>query len=108
MSEKKQLPMNTDVEFHKNAPEEHNLENDKTEVFDEADIANQYALDFANNAWKNHQLKQVKKTHPDFDGVHCFECGDPLHKVRIDMGVDKCTECQQLEEDIEKKKNNRR
>ncbi len=80
--------------------EEHNLEQDKTEVFDEADVASQLAINFADQAWKNHQLKQnVKKvTHPDFDGEHCFDCGIDIPPLRLKMGADRCTECQEFED----------
>lgn len=83
--------------------DEHNLEQDKTEVFDEVDMASHLALSYTENALKMHREKNKKKTlSPDFDGVTCVECGDDLPQVRIEMGVDLCTSCQTDIEEREK------
>lgn len=80
--------------------ENHNLEQDKTEVFDEIDMASHLAMGYAEQALKNHREKiNAKKVHhPDFDGVHCCDCGDPMHPVRLAMDCDRCTECQEIED----------
>jgi hypothetical protein len=86
-------------------PEQHNLELDKTEVFDEIDMASNLAIGYAEQAWKNHQAKlNVKKVlNPDFDGIHCFECGVKLPTLRVEMGCDRCTECQTDEDERQAK-----
>lgn len=45
-----------------------------------------------------------KEFHADFDGVHCVECGDPIPEKRLAAGRVRCTACQSLLEDTEKRK----
>lgn len=86
--------------------EDQNLEKDKTEVFDDIDMASNLALGYAEDAWKNHRAKMLvrKPLHPDFDGCHCIECDDAIHPKRLEMGVDKCTECQEREDKLERRR----
>lgn len=82
--------------------EEHNLEQDKTEVFDDIDMASNLALGYAEQAWKNHRNKMASKVlDPDFDGVHCIGCDEPIPPKRLEMHVDRCTECQELQDKID-------
>lgn len=39
------------------------------------------------------------QTHPDFDGVHCVECGDDMPPERLAWKRVRCTSC---EEDLVK------
>ncbi len=34
------------------------------------------------------------ETHPDFDGRHCVECGEPVLKARLALGKVRCVICQ--------------
>jgi len=36
--------------------------------------------------------------HPDFDGVHCVGCGEPIPDQRLALGKGRCVECQEREE----------
>lgn len=96
-------PYNHDA--YKGSLDEHNLEHDKTEVFDDIDMASNLAIGYAEQAWRNHRQKMSKKmVHPDFDGVHCIDCEIDIPQLRLNMGADRCTECQEMED----KRNSRR
>ncbi len=42
-------------------------------------------------------LQHIKpQTHPDFDGVNCLDCSDPLPDIRLRMGRIRCVYCQEL------------
>lgn len=36
--------------------------------------------------------------YSDFNGRDCFDCGDPLHPVRLGLGRVRCVPCQELTE----------
>lgn len=79
--------------------DEHNLSRDKTEVFDDVDMASNLAMGYAEQAWRKHREKMsIKVVHPDFDGTHCVECEIDIPALRIDMGSCRCTECQEMED----------
>lgn len=100
--------MNTNNNENNNGLEDHNLEQDKTEVFDEVDMASHLALGYAEQALKKHREMTAKKTPtPGFDGKTCFECGDDMHPVRLSMGAELCTFCQEEQERVQKILNKR-
>lgn len=40
------------------------------------------------------------ESHPDFDGMHCVDCAEPLPPARLALGRVRCVVCQeQLERD---------
>ena len=44
--------------------------------------------------------KQVgPETHPDFDGMHCVTCEEPIPLLRLTLGKVRCVYCQ---DDLEK------
>ena len=40
--------------------------------------------------------KDVRETHPDFDGAHCVRCEDPILPGRLALGKVLCPACQSL------------
>ena len=34
----------------------------------------------------------------DWDGEHCFDCGEPYHKDRVEAGRVRCVPCQEVVE----------
>lgn len=40
------------------------------------------------------------ETHPDFDGVHCVDCEDDIHPLRLAMGKVRCVLCQSAKEKV--------
>lgn len=65
-----------------------------TEVFDEADIANAIEMNNIQAAIRRNKEKLAKESHPDFDGENCIDCGEPIHKVRLELGKIRCFDCQ--------------
>jgi len=65
-----------------------------TEVFDEADIANAIEMNNIQAAIQRNKEKLAKEYHPDFDGESCIDCGETIHKVRLDLGKIRCFDCQ--------------
>lgn len=51
------------------------------------------------------RARLAPQTHPDFDGVHCLDCGVKLPKQRLADGRIYCTTCQEI---IDKKNKLRR
>ena len=41
--------------------------------------------------------------HPDFDGKHCFECGEKIPVERIRLGRMRCVLCQTAKEKKERR-----
>lgn len=46
--------------------------------------------------------EQLVQRHPNFNGVDCIECGDPLPAVRLAYKRVRCTPCQQEEDNRQK------
>jgi RNA polymerase-binding transcription factor DksA len=65
-----------------------------TEVFDEADIANAIEMNNIHAAIQRNKEKLAKEFHPDFDGESCIDCGETIHKVRLELGKIRCFDCQ--------------
>lgn len=40
------------------------------------------------------------QSHPDFNGIDCVECDEPIHMLRLAMGKVRCTHCQQRTEKV--------
>ena len=43
----------------------------------------------------NQRLKTLPESHPDFNGVDCVGCGDPIPPQRLSWGRIRCTGCQE-------------
>lgn len=39
-------------------------------------------------------LATAPESHPDFDGLHCVECGNEIPEQRLKNGRVRCTYCQ--------------
>ncbi len=44
------------------------------------------------------------ESHPDFDGKHCIDCGNPIPKERLQAGRIRCTDCQSLLEQLRRRR----
>ncbi len=71
---------------------EENLNN--TEVFDDAEIASAYEMEFISKALEKHKDSLKPETHPDFDGEHCLDCDVSIPAKRLAMGKIRCVDCQ--------------
>lgn len=40
--------------------------------------------------------KSAPESHPEFDGLNCVDCAEPIHTARLAMGRVRCTECQSV------------
>ncbi len=69
-----------------------NLNN--TEVFDDAEIASAYEMEFISKALEKHKDSLKPETHPDFDGTHCIDCEIEIPLFRLGMGKIRCVDCQ--------------
>lgn len=67
---------------------------DSSEVYDEADIASALEAGFIAQALEKHKEKVAPETHPDFDGTHCIDCGEPIPSLRLAMFKVRCVDCQ--------------
>ena len=58
--------------------------------------------DRASNAEYTHNQDNVERiralaqpeSHPDFDGCHCVECGEPIPDLRLALSKVRCISCQ--------------
>lgn len=65
---------------------------------DPADIANDVVEVCQADAERRARGKSAPETHADFDGLHCVDCGEPIHTARLGLGKVRCVDCQsQLE-----------
>lgn len=48
--------------------------------------------------FKNHAIRMLPESHPNFDGTHCVEedCGVQIPQARLAMGKVRCVDCQTL------------
>lgn len=76
-----------------------------TEVLDDGDLASALELTYIKNALIRHKQNTAPEKHPDFDGVNCIECEEPIHKERLLLAKIRCIDCQKLFD--KKEKNNR-
>ncbi len=63
----------------------------------ENDMASDLEEAFREKAIKAAQLS-LKQHHPDFDGVNCLDCREPVPELRLTMGRIRCVYCQNIEE----------
>ncbi len=90
-----------DVEFFKDS-----VENGfGVEVYDETDYAQHLQLTEQANLIKKALQMNKPETHPDFDGVHCIECGIVIPEGRIKLKKMRCVDCQEEVDFINKRKN---
>lgn len=73
------------------------------QIRDEADLAQ--AMDLYNQDLIQEKARQMNKpeTHPDFDGIHCIECGCDIHPKRLEMKKIRCVDCQEFFEKSRKR-----
>jgi RNA polymerase-binding transcription factor DksA len=67
---------------------------------DEADIASAIEMDFLAKSLADHRNKVAPEKHPDFDGVHCIDCGVEIPEARLKLFKIRCFDCQN---ELEKK-----
>jgi len=70
------------------------LSND--EVYDECDQAQWVQLSEIASIRKRAEQMNAPERHPDFDGIHCLDCDEPLVKGRLSLGKIRCVECQRI------------
>lgn len=53
--------------------------------------------EFSHNQDSLERIRALAKpeSHPDFDGRHCVDCGEPIPKQRLVLGKVRCVSCQQ-------------
>lgn len=68
------------------------------------DTANAFAARLNDDALDRARGKSAPETHPDFDGLHCVECWEEVHRVRLAMGKVRCLGCQDLLEREQKRR----
>lgn len=62
------------------------------DLFDEA---SELEAELREKAVENTRRLAAPETHPDFDGIHCVDCGDPIHHARLSLGKVRCINCQE-------------
>lgn len=63
------------------------------DILDEASEVEQAYKD---QAIANTVSKIKPEKHPDFDGVHCLDCHEPMVSFRLSIGRIRCVDCQTL------------
>jgi RNA polymerase-binding transcription factor DksA len=81
---------------------DYKLENN--EVYDEAELASALESSMLSKALKDHAQKMAPQKHPNFDGLHCIDCEEEIHEGRLKMGRIRCTDCQEHQEYIDKRR----
>lgn len=72
------------------------VEDSKTEIFDDVEIAQMNSLNEVSFLIKRHQeaMGREQRETEGFDGVHCIECEDKLIPQRLAIGAIRCVSCQ--------------
>lgn len=65
---------------------------------DPADLGNERAELHLAFALARAVGKSAPESHPDFDGVHCIECAEPIPAERLLLHRIYCVECQRVRE----------
>jgi ribosomal protein S27E len=68
---------------------------------DESDMASDMEEAFREKAIEYAQ-SHIRQHHPDFDGVNCLDCEEPMIAFRLTMGRIRCVYCQEIVERREK------
>lgn len=68
------------------------------------ELAERISEEEKNTSIKAAQVAAAPEHHPDFDGLHCIDCGIEIPSARLNLGKIHCVECQEL---IETKRKNR-
>lgn len=61
---------------------------------DESDRASLIEAAFTEESIEMARKAIAPETHPEFDGIHCVECGEEIPDVRLRLGKVRCVECQ--------------
>ncbi|HCJ8466394.1 TPA: TraR/DksA C4-type zinc finger protein [Escherichia coli] len=76
------------------------------EVYDEGDQAQHLQLMSIAQAQRQAKERANRPLSPEFDGIHCIECGDQIPEKRLlTIRTDLCVDCQQYLDDVNKKNN---
>lgn len=67
-----------------------------TPTADENDRASMREMQFNAEALEKARKRAGPESHPDFDGKHCVECDEVIHKERIKLGKVRCVHCQSI------------
>ena len=85
-----------------NNPETSNMALEKNENYfeltDESDRASAIEAQFNEDALEEARRKIAPETSPDFDGLHCIDCGEKIMAARLKLGKIRCIDCQTLKE----------
>jgi RNA polymerase-binding transcription factor DksA len=85
-----------------NKPETGNMALEKNENYfeltDESDRASAIEAQFNEDALEEARRKIAPETSPDFDGLHCIDCGEKIMAARLKLGKIRCIDCQTLKE----------
>jgi RNA polymerase-binding transcription factor DksA len=68
------------------------------ELTDENDRASAIETQFNEDALEEARRRTAPETSPDFDGVHCIDCGEKIMAARLKLGKIRCIDCQTLKE----------
>ncbi len=63
-------------------------------VPDQSDRASLIEAAFTEESIEIARKAMAPETHPDFDGIHCVECGEEIPDIRLRLGKVRCVECQ--------------
>ncbi|MGA0955542.1 MAG: hypothetical protein ACO3SN_07200, partial [Burkholderiaceae bacterium] len=66
------------------------------ELTDESDRASAIETQFNEDALEQARRKTAPETSPDFDGVHCIDCGESIVAARLKLGKISCIDCQTI------------
>ena len=61
---------------------------------DIADIANDRVEQLQAEALKRQVGKSAPEMHPDFNGMDCVDCAEPVQPARLTLGRVRCVQCQ--------------
>lgn len=63
---------------------------------DIADLANDRMEELRTQALQKQVGKSAPESHPDFDGVNCIACNEPIVPARLMLHKVRCVPCQEL------------
>jgi len=73
----------------------HDEHRNSEKLTDESDMASRAEARLVLDALEAQRKRMIVKLDPDFDGVHCVECGDEIPAERLEATrTDKCIACQ--------------
>jgi RNA polymerase-binding transcription factor DksA len=75
---------------------------------DPIDLASQQEAIFNANALQTVQKLLQPQLHPDFNGLNCLDCNDEIPPKRLEFGRIRCTSCEELLEENDRRMTRRK